>query len=361
MAVFLRSAARTPYGAFGGAFRRVAPEQLAAWAIREALGCADMPPGQVDALILGQALRYGRGANPARRAAQAAGLGTTCAAWGVDQGRASGLRALVAGLHAIEAGAHTRLVVAAADSASTVPYLIPAGRWGHRLGQSTAMDPLLLDAPERDAIRQQAMTQRQAELGICYDSLINWATHSREKALSCPALCFPVTIAARKGPTHLESDEILGMAPPSPEPGWPLPPLADAAAALVMSAEGPGIRIAGFREAWADRPTEALLGAVGPLLESAALTPEDLDQVEVDESLLLSPLGLLQALPGLDPRRVNPGGGAFATGQAHSTEGLRLLISLFHGLERTGGRFGLAAMETADGLGLAILLERTPA
>lgn len=359
MPVFLRSAARTPYGAFGGAFRKVRPEQLAAWAIQEALERAGTGSEQIEAIILGQALRYGQGANPGRQAAQAAGL--NCAAWSVDEGKASGLRAVVSGLHAIEAGAHSQLVVATADSASTVPYLLPAGRWGHRLGQSTAMDPLLLDAPEREEARQKSMSKQQAELRIPDSQLTKWMTESRARALACIQGDFPVTVPGRKGLLRIERDEYLELASLSPDPGWPLPPLADGAAALVLSAEGSGIRIVGFRETWADRPTKALLGAVQALLGDAGLRPEDLGQVEVDESLLLSPLSLLQALPGFDPQRMNPGGGAFATGQAHGTEGLRLLVSLFHGLERRGGRFGLAAMETADGLGMAILLERTPA
>jgi len=363
LTVFLHSAARTPYGAFGGVFRRIGIEHLTAAAIRKALEEAGLADHQAEALILGQAFRYGRGANPARLAAQAAGL-TACPAWVADQGSASGLRAVVAGIHAVEAGAHGTLVVAGADSPSSVPYLLPAGRWGHRLGLSTALDPLLLDAPERDENHQRAMEKQRNRLEINSNSLISWAIQSRERALTSPGGVFPVSFPGRKGPSRVEVDELLSQSPQSAEPGWLLPPLADGAAALVLSCHAPQgstIRIAAYRETWSEVPTEALRNAVHGLLQDADLKPENLDQVEVDETLLLSPLSLLQAVPGLEPQRLNPFGGAFATGLAHGAEGLRLLVSLFQGLERTQGRFGLAAMETADGSGMALLLERTPA
>jgi acetyl-CoA C-acetyltransferase len=356
--VFLQSAVRTPYGAFGGAFRRLGPVQLAVWAIHEALAWKEASPRKVDAFVLGQSLRYGGGTDPGRQTARAAGIDGP--AWVVDQGKASGLRALISGLHAIEAGAYAQVLVAAADSASTVPYLLPAGRWGHRLGQATAMDPLLLDAPEREEGFQNAMARGLTGLGGPSDQLITWPARSRDKALACVPGCFPVTIPGRKGNVHVETDEYLKAPPPEPEAGWPLPPLADGAAALVLSSEGPGMHVVGCHESSADHPTEALLRAVRAVLQEAGLSPRELDWVEVDESLLLSPLSLIKDLQGLDPCRLNPAGGAFATGQAHATEGLRILVTLAHGLERQGGRFGLAAMETPNGQGFAILLERIP-
>jgi len=357
--VFLRSTARTPYGTFGGAFRRVGPEHLAALAIRESIKRAGMGPEDIEALILGQALRYGQGTDPGRQAALAAEL--PCPSWAVDQGSLSGVRALISGIHAIESGAHRSVVAAATCSASTVPYLLPAGRWGHRLGQSTALDPLLLDTLEGGGPWQLAMEKGLEDLGRGAGDLTAWIAGSRAKALA-PALgSFPVTWKERKGTLTLTSDESPAQTPHPPVPGWPLPPLADGAASLVLSAERSSIRIAGFRETRAVRPTEAIITAVRDLLGASGLRAEALDRMEVDESLLLSPLGLLEAIEGLDPRCMNPHGGAFASGQAHGVEGLRLLVSLCHGLAQDGGRFGLAAMESAEGQAFAILIERTSA
>ena len=365
MPVFIRSAVRTPYGAFGGAFRRMHPEQLAAEAIAEVLRQAGIPGDRTGALILGQALRYGRGANPARQAALASGLGRSWAAWGVDQGSLSGLRAVIAGVQAITTGEYEFLICSGADSSSTAPYLLPAGRWGHRLGQSHALDPLLLDAAERQEVHQKAMEDHRSQAGIPQEAIQAWVEQSRRGARFPQGGCFPVTCPVGRGPAQLDADEYLLMAePPALGPGWPLPPLADGAAALVLSLQRPlgsAIQIIDAQEAVADHPTGALLAATQELLARVGLRPRDLDQVEVDESLALSPLALRANLPGLDPLRINPRGGAFATGQAHGAEGVRLLVSLFHGLEDTGGRYGLATMETADGQGMALLLERTPA
>jgi len=364
--VFIQSAARTPYGAFGGALRLLGPEWLAAEAVLEALRQAGCEPSQVKALILGQSLRYGRGPNPARRTALAAGLGSQAAAWSVDQGPATGLRAVASGVQAILAGSHDRVAVVGADSSSSAPYLLPEGRWGHRLGQSTALDPLILEAPERQEAARRSLEIHQRGMDIPDSDLMDWVTQSQHKAQAATAEggflpeCFPLEYPTRKGSGTLALDEVLAC-PPALEPGWPLPPLADGAAALLLSAhppEGPGFRVLGFQEAWADRPTEALASVTQSLLDRADLRPQDLDQVEVDESLILAPLALLRDFHGLRPHCLNPRGGAFATGQAFGAEGVRLLVSLCHGLDCIEGRFGLAALATSDGLGLAFLLER---
>jgi acetyl-CoA acetyltransferase len=60
----------------------------------------------------------------------------------------------------------------------------------------------------------------------------------------------------------------------------------------------------------------------------------------------------------LNSVRVNPNGGAIALGHPVGATGARLLVSLLHELERTGGRYGCATMCAGGGLGSAAIIER---
>ena len=63
-------------------------------------------------------------------------------------------------------------------------------------------------------------------------------------------------------------------------------------------------------------------------------------------------------LLGADPARVNPNGGAIALGHPIGCTGARLMTSLLHELERTGGRFGLQTMCEGGGQANVTIIER---
>ena len=109
--IVIASAARTPIGAFNGAFANVPAIRLGEVTIRAALERAKLDPGDVDEVILGQVLAAGQGQNPARQAALAAGLPVETTALGVNQVCGSGLRAVAFAAQAIMAG-DARIVVA---------------------------------------------------------------------------------------------------------------------------------------------------------------------------------------------------------------------------------------------------------
>lgn len=103
-AIVVVGAARTPVGAFNGAFASVAAHELGAVAIREALARAHVEGAEVDEVILGQILTAGQGQNPARQASMAAGCPAETTAWGLNQLCGSGLRAIALGLQQIRNG-----------------------------------------------------------------------------------------------------------------------------------------------------------------------------------------------------------------------------------------------------------------
>ena len=92
-------------------------------------------------------------------------------------------------------------------------------------------------------------------------------------------------------------------------------------------------------------------------LERAGLTVSDLDLVELNEAFASQSVACVREL-GLDPARVNIDGGAIALGHPLGASGGRLITTLTHGLRRTGGRYGLAAMCIGVGQGIATIVER---
>jgi acetyl-CoA C-acetyltransferase len=102
--VVITGAARTPIGAFNGAFATVPAHTLGEVAVREAMARAKIGAGEVDEVILGQILTAGEGQNPARQAAVAAGVPYEKTAFGINQLCGSGLRAVALGFQAVRNG-----------------------------------------------------------------------------------------------------------------------------------------------------------------------------------------------------------------------------------------------------------------
>ncbi|MEM8664114.1 MAG: beta-ketoacyl synthase N-terminal-like domain-containing protein, partial [Pseudomonadota bacterium] len=102
--VVIASAARTPVGAFSGAFATTPAADLGATAIKGALERAGVSPDEVDEVIMGQVLTAGVGMNPARQASMAAGISKDATAWTLNQVCGSGLRAVALGMQQIASG-----------------------------------------------------------------------------------------------------------------------------------------------------------------------------------------------------------------------------------------------------------------
>ena len=93
-------------------------------------------------------------------------------------------------------------------------------------------------------------------------------------------------------------------------------------------------------------------------LERAGLTWDDVDAVELNEAFAAQALSCLREWPDLDPAKVNQQGGAIAIGHPLGCSGVRIITTLVHHLQRTGGRYGLAAMCIGVGQGIAVVVER---
>ena len=97
--------------------------------------------------------------------------------------------------------------------------------------------------------------------------------------------------------------------------------------------------------------------ATPAVLKKAGLKLEDIDRVEINEAFASVVLAW-QKETGADMSKVNVNGGAIALGHPLGCTGARLMTTLLHELERTGGRYGHEVMCCGGGIGTATIIER---
>ncbi|SET59545.1 acetyl-CoA acetyltransferases [Salinibacillus kushneri] len=107
-------------------------------------------------------------------------------------------------------------------------------------------------------------------------------------------------------------------------------------------------------------PTLMLTGpipATQKVLKKAGLSINEIDLFEVNEAFAPVPLAWLRET-GADSNRLNVNGGAIALGHPLGASGGRLMTTMLHELERTGGRYGLQTMCEGHGMANATVIER---
>ncbi|HKU41550.1 MAG TPA: acetyl-CoA C-acyltransferase [Polyangiales bacterium] len=386
-AVFLVSAARTPLGAFLGAFAELPAPQLAAAAIRGALGRAGLAPEQVSLTVLGNVLSAGLGQAPARQAAIRAGIPHSVPALGVSKVCGSGLEAAITGARAIALGDADVVVAGGMESMSQAPYLLPKARSGQRLGHGALLDSMLLDGlwdPYGDFHMGEAAERCATQLGIGRSAQDEYARSSyqraREAQASFAAEIEPVSVPGKRGETVVREDEEptradlskLETLKPAFRAGGTITAgnaskLNDGAAALVLASEdavkrhglSPMARIV----TWAHHAQEperfptAPAYAIDKALTRAGLAPADVDLYEINEAFAVVAIGCMQ-LARLDRDRVNVRGGAVALGHPIGCSGARILTTLAYAMRDRQAKRGLATLCIGGGEANAVIVER---
>ncbi|GIK47723.1 MAG: acetyl-CoA C-acetyltransferase [Hyphomonadaceae bacterium] len=387
--VVIVSAARTPIGAFNGAFAAVPAYELGRTAITAALQRAKVDAKEVSEVVLGQVLTANQGMNPARQAARAAGVPDESPAWSLNQVCGSGLRAVVAGCQQLKAGDATVIVAGGQENMSLSPHAAHL-RAGQKMGALEFADTMIKDGltdvfnqyhmgvtAENVAEKWQITRQQQDE----FATLSQQKASAAQKAGKFKDEIAAVTVKGRKGDTVVENDEYIkhdatlegaaGLRPAFKKDGTVTAANAsginDGAAALVlMSAEeaskrglAPLARIA----SWASRGVDPGIMGVGPIpsskaaLEKAGWNVGDLDLVEANEAFAAQACAVNKDM-GWDPAIVNVNGGAIALGHPIGASGARVLTTLLYELQRRNKSKGLATLCIGGGMGIAVCVER---
>jgi acetyl-CoA C-acetyltransferase len=177
-------------------------------------------------------------------------------------------------------------------------------------------------------------------------------------------------VALDEGPRDPDLDRIRSL--PTLLPGGVLTAasssqISDASAALLIASER-AVKAHGLKPrarihhmtVLANDPVVMLsapIPATRRALERTGMRVSDIDVVENNEAFAPIVLAWLREFD-IDPDRVNPNGGAIALGHPLGATGARLMTTLLHELERTGGRFGLQTMCERGGMANVTIIER---
>lgn len=380
--VVIVSAARTPFGKFGGSLKPLKAAELGGLAIKEALTRAGIKGGQVDEVVFGVVVPAGQGQIPGRQAAVKGGIPHAVPVVTINKVCGSALKAVTLGAQMIQCGDADVIVAGGMESMSNIPYLATDMRWGARMNDVLMEDAMVLDGlwcPDNNVHMAVIGGSVAGEYGVTRQMQDAWALRSQERWEKAEQQQrfdeerFPVTVQGRKGKvTVVEKDEA-----PRPETTAEalakLPPLFvkdgtvtagnapgtnDGAAAIVlMSREKAGelglkvlAAIKGYGQVSAESKYIATVPglAVKKIMDKNNLSLDSFDLMEINEAFaavpLVSCLGILGMSEEQMDRCVNVNGGAVAVGHPIGATGARILMTLMYELRRSGKKSGVAAI-----------------
>ena len=382
------SAARTPFGKFGGALAPLSAVELGGIAIREALARASLSGNQVDYVFMGMVLQGGAGQIPSRQATRLAGLPWEVPSDTINKVCASGLRAVTLADLMIRAQEADVVVAGGMESMSNAPFFARI-RWGQRMFDTKLVD-LMVHAGLWCAFYNRHMALHGSEVakeyGISREEQDEWALRSHRRAVAAQDAgllkeeIVPVEVPGKKGPpVVVESDE-GPRRDTSLEALRRLPPVFDPESTVTAGNapgvnDGAGALVVMSREKAAElglKPLATILGhacvsqdakyiatvpglAINKLLARHGMKIDQVDLLEVNEAFAAVVL-VSQKIVGWDPEKVNVNGGAIAFGHPIGASGARILMTLIYELRRRGGGIGIAAICSGAAQGEAVMV-----
>ncbi len=381
--IHILSATRSAIGGFGGALAGLPPIDIATQAAKAALERAGVEGGQIGHVVMGHVINTEpRDMYLSRVMAMQAGIPETTPAMNVNRLCGSGAQAIVSAVQALMLGDAELALAGGAECMSRSPYILPAARFGQKMGDTRALDMMTgaLTCPFGTGHMGVTAENVAAQHGISRADQDAFALESQTRAARAIAegrfkdQIVAIEVPGRKGPTVFDTDEhpkatsieaLSGLRTVFQKDGTVTAGNAsginDGAAALVLSrsAKGSRARIMGYAHAGVDPKVMGLgpIPAVQALCAKLGIKPQDFDVVESNEAFAAQALAVSRAL-GLDPARVNPNGGAIALGHPVGATGAMLMVKALHELERTGGKTALVTMCIGGGQGIALAIER---
>ena len=392
--VVVVSAARTPFGKFGGGLKDLKAVDLGGLAIQEALSRAGIQGSQVDEVIMGMVVPAGQGQIPGRQASIKGGIPHEVPVITINKVCGSALKAVSLAAQIIKAGDADIMVAGGMESMSNIPYVTSNMRWGARMNDVTMKDAMVLDGlwcPENNVHMAVIGGQVAGEYGITREDQDRWALRSQQRWAAGEAAGkfederFPVEVKTRKGTTVVSRDE-------APRPDTTLEGLAKlpplfikdgtitagnapgtndgASAVVIMSrekAEELGAPILATIKGYAQASRESRYIATVPgiaiqkLMDKYSLTLDDFDLMEVNEAFAAVPLVSCRGILGMTPEamdgKVNINGSAVAVGHPIGATGARILMTLIYELRRSGKKSGVCAICSGMAQGDAMWVE----
>ncbi|MFF7025061.1 acetyl-CoA C-acetyltransferase [Streptomyces klenkii] len=380
---YIVGAVRTPVGRRGGGLSAAHPADLGAHVLRALMERTGADPAAVEDVILGCLDAVGPQAGDiARTSWLAAGLPEEVPGVTVDRQCGSGQQAVHFAAQAVLSGTQDLVVAGGVQNMSQIPIAyavhqaaVPLGLTQGPFTGSEGWRARYGDRPVSQ-FHGAELIARQWDIGR--PAMEEYALLSHLRAVRAAdegrfdrELAPYGGLTADEGPRRDTSLEKMAALKPVVEGGRLTAALSsqisDGAAALLLASERavrrhrltPRARIHHLSVRGEDpiRMLTAPIPATAHALKRAGLTIADIDLTEINEAFASVVLAWLRET-GADPDKVNVNGGAIALGHPLGATGAKLLTTLLHELERTGGRYGLQTMCEGGGQANVIIIER---
>jgi acetyl-CoA acetyltransferase family protein len=385
---FIVGAVRTAGGRRNGRLKDWHPIDLGARVLDELVLRTGVDPALIEDVIFGCVDQVGaQAANIARNAVLSSKLPESVPGTTVDRQCGSSQQAIHFAAQAVMSGVHDVTVAAGVECMSLVP-LGGNAIAGYKAGMGTPYGEGMKQRYPGVRFNQFAGAEMMAEKwGFDRETLDRFGLASHQKAAQATREgrfereIVPIEVKAEDGSVEKFSrdegirydasyEAMAGLKTLSEKgllTAGTSSQITDGAAALLIANEQglarlratPRARIAGMTLAGADpvMMLAAPIPATQKLLARTGVPIGDVDVYEVNEAFASIPLAWLHDI-GADPAKLNVNGGAIALGHPLGCTGVKLMTTLLHELERTGGRYGLQTMCEGGGLSNATLIER---
>lgn len=414
--VYVISSCRTAVGKFGGSLKDVPAAELGATVIAEALKRGNVKGEWLDEVMFGNVLSAAQGQNVARQCMVKAGVPLKVPAYTVSMVCGSGLKSVIEGSRAIQAGDADLIMCGGTENMSAAPYAIPEARWGARMGEKKLIDTMIKDGLW-DAYNNYHMGTTAENIcdiwGITREELDEFGYNSQQKAVAAVKSgrfkdeIVPVTVKQKKKEFVFDTDEDprdttlekLGslkgafavsddntvdkvdmtfeathMTPSADNIGVKrvtagnASGINDGAAAIILASkdavEKYGLKPLFKVISWGQGGVDPKIMGTGPIpasrqaMAKAGLTIKDMDLIEANEAFAAQSIAVARELE-FDMSKVNVNGGAIAIGHPVGCSGARIIVTLLHEmLKRDDAKKGLATLCIGGGQGVATIFEK---
>ena len=389
--VVVVSGVRTAIGTFGGSLKDIAPTDLAAQVVREALKRANTDGKDVGHVVFGHVVNTEpKDMYLSRVAAINGGCAEGTPAFNVNRLCGSGLQAILSASQSILLGDTDIAMGGGAENMSRAPYAINTNRFGARMGDTKMIDMMVGALHDPFHAIHMGITAENiaAKWGITREDQDKLAVESHNRAERATQAGYfkdqivPVMLKTRKGEVAYATDEHF-------RPGCTMDELTklkpvflkengtvtagnasginDAAAAVVLmeagAAKARGVKPLARLVAYAHAGVDPKYMGIGPVpasqlaLKKAGLSVNDLDVIEANEAFAAQACAVTRDL-GLDPAKVNPNGSGISLGHPIGATGTLITVKALHELHRINGRYALVTMCIGGGQGIAAIFER---
>ncbi len=387
--IVILDGARTAIGTFGGSLAALSPTDLGTHVAKTALERSGVDAAQIGHVVYGNVINTEpKDMYLSRVSAIGAGVPDSVPAMNVNRLCGSGAQAIISSYQSLLQGDAEFALAGGAESMSRAPYIMPAARFGQKMGDVTSLDMMLgtLNCPFGSGHMGITAENVAGEHGVTRQDMDEFSLASQTRAQAAieagrfTSQIAPIDIRVKRNMVPFDTDEhpkastlesLAGLRPAFKKGGMVTAGNAsginDGAAAMVLAtaeaAERAGLkpkaRILGYAHAGV-RPEVMGIGpvpAVRKLFEKTGLTGADFDVIESNEAFAAQAIAVNKEL-GLDPAKVNPNGGAIALGHPVGATGAIITIKAMYELERINGKRALITMCIGGGQGIALAIER---